>query len=190
VTVARVGAIGDVYKITQSAFTPVSYSFQDTSKATTFSVSTTQTPNMYLRNYANTVIFTIKNIFSDSRTKAIYIKAPSDVTSWDPTYCNASLTTTTNFNYPLRFTCIVDPLTPLFLRLTLDSDMNTFNTAWGLLFIRVHAKFTIADFSTPPTLYVSSPVTSGQFYVYSSVNATSSSSLYYQSQASLTISIS
>lgn len=190
VTVARAGAVGDTYKITQNAFTPVSYSFQDITKPTAITISTTQTPNMYLRNYANTVIFSITNVFSDSRTKAIYIKAPSDVTSWDSTYCNASITTTTNFNYPLRFTCIVDPLTPLFLRLTLDSDMKVFNSAWGLLTIRVHAKFTLADFTTTPTLYVTPASTSGLFYAYSSVNESSSSSLFYQSQTSLTISIS
>lgn len=190
VTVARDGQTADTYKIVQSPFTPVSYSFQNIGIANTFTVSPTQTPNIYLRNYANTVIFNIGNLFSESRIKAIYIKAPNDVTSWDTTYCNASITTTTNYNYPLRFTCIVDPLTPLFLRLTLDSDMATFNSAWGYLTIRVHAKFTLADFSTSPTLYVSTPITSGTFNAYSSVNASSSSSLYYMSQVSLTIPIS
>jgi len=83
VTVARDNQIGDTYRITQPAFTPVTYSFQNTGTATTFSVSPTQTPSMYLRNYANTVIFTIGNLFSDSRIKAIYIQAPTnDVISW------------------------------------------------------------------------------------------------------------
>ncbi|MFM7850541.1 MAG: hypothetical protein ACKO96_01175, partial [Flammeovirgaceae bacterium] len=36
----------------------------------------------------------------------------------------------------------------------------------------------------------STPITSGNFWAYSSVNATSSSSLYYMSQVSLTIPIS
>ena len=83
VTVARDNQIGDTYKITQDAFTPVSYSFQNVGVSNTFTVSSTQTPSMYLRNYANTVIFSIGNIFSESRVKAIYITAPSDVTSWD-----------------------------------------------------------------------------------------------------------
>jgi hypothetical protein len=74
VTVARAAAIGDVYYITQPPFTPVSYSYVNSSQATSFSVASTQTPNnMYLRNYANSVIFTINNIFSDSRMTAIYI---------------------------------------------------------------------------------------------------------------------
>jgi hypothetical protein len=188
--VARSGVLGDTYKILQNPFTPVSYTFANGVTATSITVSTTQTPSMYLRNYANTVIFTIANLFSDSRMKAIYILAPADVTSWDPTYCNASLTTTKNFNYPLRFTCIVDPNTPQYLRLTLDSDMATYDSSWAYLSIRVHAKFTLADFPTAPTLYVTSPVTSGSFFAYSSVNATSSSSLYYMSQCSLTVSIS
>lgn len=189
VTVARASALGDVYYITQNAFTPVSYSFQSTVNATSVTVTPTQTPNMYLRNYANTVIFTINNLFSDSRIQAIYIKAPADVTSWDPTYCNASLTTTANFNYPLRFTCIVDPLTPQYLRLTLDSDMATYSLSWGLLNIRLHAKFTLADFPSAVVLYGTTPVTSGTFNFYSSVNSTSSSNFYYMSQTSLTISI-
>ena len=192
VTVARSASsvIGDTYKILQNAFTPVSYSFQNTGVSTVLTVATTQTPNMYLRNYANTVIFTISNIFSDSRMKAIYIQAPADVTSWDPSYCNASITTTANFNYPLRFTCIVDPNTPLYLRLTLDSDMPTYSAAWGLLNIRVHAKFTLADFPVAPILYVTAASTSGSFFVYSSTNASTSSSLYYMSQCSTAVSIS
>jgi hypothetical protein len=191
VTVARSTVVGDTYKILQNAFTPVSYSFTNAIKTTTITVATTQTPNMYLRNYANTVVFTITNLFSDSRIAAIYILAPADVTSWDPTYCNASITTTANFNYPLRFTCIVDPITPQYLRLTLDSDMATYTTAWALLSIRVHAKFTLDVFpADTPTLYVTNPVTSGSFYAYSSMNTTSSNSIYYMSQCSLTISIS
>jgi hypothetical protein len=145
---------------------------------------------MYLRNYANTVIFTIDNIFSDSRVKAIYIKASTDVTVWDTTYCNASITSTSSFNYPLRFTCIVDPNDATFLRLTLDEDMSTYNSAWGEMSIQLHAKFTLADFPSAPTLYSTSPVTSAPFTVYSSANATSSSNLYYMSQCSVTVSIS
>ena len=55
--------------------------------------------------------------------------------------------------------------------------------------IRVHAKFRLADFPTTPVLYQTAPVTSGSFFFYSSVNSISSSSLYYMSQTSLTISI-
>jgi hypothetical protein len=190
VTVARANVLGDTYKILQSALTPVSYSFGNTSVSTSMTVVPTQTPSMYLRNYANTAVFTISNIFSDSRMQAIYLLAPTDVTVWDPTYCNATITNTSNFNYPLRFTCTVDPNTPQYLRLTLDSDMSTYNPAWGAMTIILRAKFTLADFPSAPTLYGTQPVTSGYFFAYSSVNATSSSSLYYMSQCSVTISIS
>jgi hypothetical protein len=79
----------------------------------------------------------------------------------------------------------------MFLRITLDKyDFSTYDPAWGLMSILVHAKFTLADFSTPPTLYLTSAVPSGAFYAYSSVNASSSSSLYYMSKTSVTISIS
>lgn len=68
--------------------------------------------------------------------------------------------------------------------------MPTFNAAWGTMNILLRAKFTLADFPTAPTLYVSMPVASGLFYAYGSVNPTTSSSLYYMSQCSQTISIS
>jgi len=96
-------------------------------------VAPTQTPNYYLRNYANTVNFTISNVFSDSRVKAVYIKLSTDATVWDDTYCNASISNTSNFNYPLRFTCIVDPTDSNFLRLTRDSDMTTFDALWATM---------------------------------------------------------
>ena len=192
VTVARASAIGDVYNIEQPAFTPVSYSFADDTIATALAVATTQTPNMYLRNYANTVIFSISNMFSDSRIKAIYIEASTNATSWDPDYCNASITTTTASDnaYPLRFTCVVDPSTPSFLRLTLDEDMLAYDNDWFNLTIRLHAKFTLADFPAAPTLYTSTAQTSTPFNVYTSVNESSSSDLYYMSQCSVTVSIS
>ena len=190
VTVARAGQVADVYYIEQPAFTPVSYSFVSTGTSTSLAVAATQTPSMYLRNYANTVIFTIGNIFSDSRVQAIYIKASTDVTVWDNTYCNASITGTSNFNYPLRFTCTVDPNDATFLRLTRDSDMTTYNPTWGQMSIQLHAKFTLADFPTPPFLYSTAAVNSAPFTVYSSANATSPSSLYYMSQCSVTVSIS
>ena len=83
VTVARATTGADTYEILQPAFTPVDYSLPNSSLATVLGVASTQTPDMYLRNYANTVIFTIDNLFSDSRVKAIYVEASSDATVWD-----------------------------------------------------------------------------------------------------------
>ena len=108
VTVARgSGAVNaDVYQIYHDPFVTVKKSLTS-NVASTLTISATQTPNIYLRNYANTAIFTIDNIYIDSRIEAIYIKAPSDVTEWDENYCNASITSTKINTYPLRFTCRV-----------------------------------------------------------------------------------
>ena len=99
-------SLGDVYEIYHDPFVTVKKSLTS-NVATSLSISPTQTPGVYLRNYANTAIFTIDNIFMDSRIKSIYIKAPSDVTEWDADYCNASITATKINTYPLRFTCRV-----------------------------------------------------------------------------------
>ncbi len=69
ITVARPNAVGDVFYITPPSINPIT-------SGITMSISATQTPNIYLRNYANTAIFYINNIFNDDRIKAIYIKAP------------------------------------------------------------------------------------------------------------------
>ena len=96
ITVARPGVAGDVFYITAAAHNPIT-------SGISMSISATQTPNIYLRNYANTVIFSIDNIFLDDRIKAIYIKAPIEVTSWTDNYCNASITSSLINTYPLRF---------------------------------------------------------------------------------------
>jgi hypothetical protein len=70
ITVARPGALGDVFYITPAALTPITSGISMT-------ISATQTPQVWLRNYANTAIFYINNIFMDDRIKAIYIKAPT-----------------------------------------------------------------------------------------------------------------
>lgn len=160
-------------------------------------ISTTQTPNIWLRNYANTAIFDLGNLFMDSRIDAIYLVAPaSDVTSWDSDYCNASLTGTISTTYPLRFTCRVftedatKPVLQIIPELSDLPDSGNFNT-WDDLIVRVHAKFTIAAFSAgQPVLYTSTPVTSGTFFAYGSVNTTSVDPKYFLSECSNTIQIS
>lgn len=95
ITVTRSsGATADLYNELQSPFITIKRS-RTNSVATSMTIATTQTPSIWLRNYANTAIFTLGNIFMDSRIKSIYLKAPaSDVVSWDANYCNASLTST------------------------------------------------------------------------------------------------
>lgn len=99
--------MGDVYNVLQNPFVTIKRS-TTSNVATSMTISTTQTPSIWLRNYANTAIFLLDNIFMDERIKAIYLKAPAaDVTGWEPTYCNASLTGSIVNTYPLRFTCRV-----------------------------------------------------------------------------------
>lgn len=98
------GGNADVYNIVQNPFTTIKRS-TTSSIATSMTITTTQTPNIWLRNYANTAIFTLQSLFMDARITAIYLTAPADVTSWDANYCNASLTSSMINTYPLRFTC-------------------------------------------------------------------------------------
>jgi len=70
ITVARPGVIADVYFVTATMMTPITSGISMT-------ISATQTPQVWLRNYANTAIFYVNNIFNDDRIKAIYIKAPT-----------------------------------------------------------------------------------------------------------------
>jgi len=69
ITVARPNAIGDVFYITLSPLNPITSGISMT-------IDATQTPQIWLRNYANSAIFYINNIFNDDRIKAIYVKAP------------------------------------------------------------------------------------------------------------------
>ncbi len=105
VTVSRgSGGIADVYNILQSPHVTVKRSMTS-GIATSMTIATTQTPSIWLRNYANTAIFTLQNIFMDARISSIYLTAPADVISWDSGYCNATLTGTIVNTYPLRFYC-------------------------------------------------------------------------------------
>lgn len=175
ITVARNGQVGDVYLVQQSPFTPISNNI-------TMSIAATQTPGVWLRNYANTANFTIDNIFMDARIQAIYIQAPSDVSSWTNSYCNATITGTLSNTYPLRFLCSVFASNPQFLIITREySEMANYNPSWNTSTIFVHAQFTLNDFTTTPTLYVTTANNSGPFYAYGSVSTTSSSSMYYLS---------
>ena len=148
VTVARgsgASVNADTYEILHSPFVTVKKSLSS-NVASTLSISATQTPNIFLRNYANTAIFTIDNIFIDERIKSLYIKAPTDVTGWDADYCNASITSTGVKTYPLRFTCRVfteNTTNPVLQIIPEDQDMSPYNTVWDDYNIKVHAKFTL-----------------------------------------------
>lgn len=185
-------SLGDVYQVYHDRLVTVKQSLTS-GTSTSLAISATQTPNIFLRNYANTAIFTIDNIFMDSRIKAIYIKAPTDVTEWDSDYCNASLTSTKINTYPLRFTCRVfdENMTNPVLQIVPETqDLEPYNAVWDDYTIQVHAKFTLEDFPSEPILYTTMPVTSGNFHVYGSVSETSVDPKFYLSECFNTIQIS
>ena len=124
ITVARPNTLGDVFYINLTALNPITSGISMT-------ISATQTPQVWLRNYANTAIFYINYIFNDDRIKAIYIKAPVDVTSWTYNYCNASITGTLINTYPLRFLCQVDDTDSTFLKITRQTEQLAWNGSWA-----------------------------------------------------------
>ncbi len=111
----------------------------------------------------------------DSRIKAIYIQAPSDISQWTSTYCNATITGTLSNTYPLRFICSVFAANPQFLIITRESlEMTNYDASWASATITVHAQFTIVDFVTgQPILYATTANNTSPFYAYGSVNTTS-----------------
>jgi hypothetical protein len=129
-------------------------------------------------------------MYSYSAIKAFYIVPPSDIVSWDGSYCNATMSNdlVSRTPYPLRFSCGVFNST--LIQVFVTDDFATFNTLWYDYPIVINAKFTIADYPTPPILYTSNPITSGLFNAYASVSATSSLRNFYISQTSTTIQIS
>ena len=72
----------DVYNILQNPHVPIARSISS-GTATSMTITATQNTDVFLRNYANTVEIVLDNLFMDSRIKAIYIKAPAEVTHWD-----------------------------------------------------------------------------------------------------------
>lgn len=68
-------------------------------------ITPTQTPNLFLRNYMNTAIITINGLYTDTYINAFYIHAPIDIVTWDSAYCNATLGNLNNNPYPLRLNC-------------------------------------------------------------------------------------
>jgi hypothetical protein len=68
-------------------------------------ITPTQSPNLFLRNYINTAIIKLYGLYTDPYINAFYINAPGDVVRWDSTYCNASLLSNTNNPYPTRLNC-------------------------------------------------------------------------------------
>jgi hypothetical protein len=189
VTISRGGTTADIYNILHNPHTTLQRS-PSSGSASSMTLTPTQTPNIFLRNYANTVTFTLTRIYTSAFIRAFYIIPPADVTSWEVDYCNATLSVPNAERqpYPMRFSCGVWNET--MIRVLVTSDFDTFVTSWHDYNILVNVKFTLIDFPTPPILYQSTPITSGTFNAYGSKSASTSSSNFYISQCSSTIPIS
>lgn len=188
-TVAH-GAPGEVILINHNSLVTLQRN-PLTNVATSMTITPTQTPNIFLRNYMNTVIIELNRLWESNFAKAFYIVAPADVTTWDKNYCNATLTVATTMRapYPYRLRC--GTILPNVLQVLIPSDFPPFDPSYQELSITVNAKFMIADF--PPgtdILYVSPPITSGLFHAYGSASVVSSLWNYYISECFTTISIS
>jgi hypothetical protein len=133
----------------------------------TMTLVPTQSPNLFLRNYMNTAIITLKGLFSDPYINAFYIHAPKDIVTWDTTYCNATLRTGGNNPYPTRLTCAFINDTTLSINVPEGVSYVPGVTDGQSIF--VNCKFYIKDFSAGQNiLYVSTPVISGTFNAYGS----------------------
>ena len=133
--------------------------------ATTMSIAPTQSP-FFLRNYMNTAVIKIKGLFTETFISAFHIHAPSDIVTWDTTYCNSTLTAGGNNPYPVRLNCSIINDTTLSI---LVPEGVKYTTLVDLYSIEINCKFKIKDFPLgADTLYVSGPIISGTFNAYGS----------------------
>lgn len=161
-----------------------------TNTATSMLITPTQTPNIFLRNYMNTVIITLDRLYESRFAKAFYIVAPADVLRWDQDYCNATLTvpTTQRQPYPYRLRC--GAITSSVLQVLIPADFPLFDIVYQEYTITVNAKFLLSDFPAgADILYVSPPMSSGIWHAYGSASTTYDSR-YFISECTTTIMIS
>lgn len=71
----------------------------------TMTITPTQTPNYFLRNYMNTATIEIYGLYSTTHINCFYINAPIQIVTWDPLYCNATIFSPTTDTYPTRLLC-------------------------------------------------------------------------------------
>jgi hypothetical protein len=170
VTVAY-GVPGQLILINQNSLSALQRNPQ-TNNPTALTIVPTQTPNLFLRNYMNTVVITISRIYESQFCTAFYI-----------------ITSALRSPYPYRLRC--GTISASVLQILIPADFPAFDIGYQELDITVNAKFMLADFPAgTDILYVSPPVTSGLFYAYGSTSIVDSTSIYYISQASTTITIS
>jgi hypothetical protein len=177
----------DVYKIVHPNLTTIKTNYlRNTPNSMT--ITPTQSPNVFLRNYMNTAIIQITGIYTAPQITAFYLQAPSDVVTWDNTYCNATMTANYNNPYPIRLNCLYESSTTIAITIP-EGVSYVYNITDGYT-ITVNCKFLLADFPINTNiLYVSPPTISNAFNAYGSHSVVDDYH-YYMTQASQTISIS
>lgn len=135
--------------------------------ANSMTITATQSPNVFLRNYMNTATIRMIGLYSDPYITAFYLHVPSDIVTFDSTYCNATLGSNANNPYPTRLNCWYENDTTI--AITIPEGVTYLLGFTDGYAISINCKFYIKDFSAgQDTLYVSSPVISGTFNAYGS----------------------
>ena len=68
-------------------------------------ITPTQTPGIFLRNYMNTITIEIYGLYSTTFVNAFYINAPQEIVTGDDEYCNATFESPLHDPYPTRLVC-------------------------------------------------------------------------------------
>lgn len=76
-----------------------------TGAPTWMTITPTQTPGIFLRNYMNTATINIYGLYSTTFVNCFYINAPEEIITWDTKYCNATFESLNHDPYPTRLMC-------------------------------------------------------------------------------------
>lgn len=77
----------------------------ETSAANWMTITPTQTPGIFLRNYMNTATIKIFGLYSTTFINCFYINAPKQIVTWQTKYCNATFESLNHDPYPTRLLC-------------------------------------------------------------------------------------
>ena len=110
---------------------------------TWMTITPTQTPNIFLRNYMNTATIQLYGLYSTTFVNAFYINAPSEIVSWDDTYCNATFESAEHDPYPTRLLCSHINDTTIQIIIPEGVEENYVEDLTEEYILTVHAKFFI-----------------------------------------------
>lgn len=167
----------DLYNVYHNNLTTITKNYVST-LMNYMTITPTQSPNLFLRNYLNTAIIQLYGLYTDPYIKAFYINAPKDVVTWDSTYCNATLASNTNNPYPTRLNCQYQNDTTI--AITIPEGVTYQSGITDYFLVTVNCKFQIVDFTAAQKiLYISTPVISGPFNAYGSFSNQTNDYHYY-----------